>query len=182
MKKVMSLIMCVLLLNLMFMCDSAQVQAVEQEVAEVHIITDEDFELLHITNEDYHIDTCLLVSQEDAVRLMNIAVVEDNTSAESQANIMLVVLNRVASPDYPDSIEGVILQKDSKGRYQFSTVANGKYFKAEPDVNSHLALAMVEGQQIKSDALSFEAKWAKNTWQSRNLVYINTVGGTKFYR
>ena len=83
----------------MFMCDSAQVQAEEQEVAEVHIITDEDFELLHITHDDYHIDTCLLVSQEDAERLMKIAVVEDFTNIESQASVMAVILNRVESPE-----------------------------------------------------------------------------------
>lgn len=177
MKKVLSQVMCIALLSLTFMCDSAHVQAEEQEKAEVHIITEEDFELLHITHDDYHIDTCLLVSQEDAQRLMKIAYVEDHTSIESQAAVMACILNRVESPDFPNTIQGVIEQEG-----QFSTVTNGEYFDAEPNVDSHYALALIESRQVESDALYFEAAYAKNTWQSNHLIYISTVGGTRYYK
>ena len=183
MKKVLSLLTCMFLISLSFWCASTQTTAQEeQEIKEVHIITDEDLDLLHLTTEDFHCDTCLLVSQKDAERLMKIAVVEDHTDAESQANVMACILNRVNDPDFPDTIEGVIRQKDSHGRYQFSTVANGKYDRAEPDVNSHLALAMIEKGEVDTDALYFESASAKNTWQSKNLVYLSTVGGTRFYK
>lgn len=112
---------------------------------------------------------------------MKIAVVEDYSTIESQAKVMLTILNRVEDSQFPDSVKEVIYQKDSKGRYQFSTVANGSFDKAVPDVNSHIALAIVEGRQIESDALFFESCSLKNTWQSRNLVYIESVGKTKFY-
>ena len=175
MKKVMSLIMCIVLLSSMLMFRSERVFA-QEEIKEVHIITDEDLELLHLTTEDFHCDTCLLVSQADAERLMKIAVVEDFSSVESQAQIMRVILNRVDSPDFPNTIQEVIEQPG-----QFSTVKSGKYEKAEPDVNSHLALAMIEKGEVDSDALYFEAAYAKNTWQSKHLVYCSTVGGTKYY-
>lgn len=150
------------------------------ETKEVHILTDEDLSKLYSCKQDVNYDTCLLISQEDAQRLMKIAVVEDNTSIESQAHVMATILNRVASDDFPDSVDEVIHQKFN-GKYQFSTVGNGKYDKAEPDVNSHLALAMIESGEITSDALFFEAEYAKDTWQSKNLEYLYTIGGTKFY-
>jgi len=157
-----------------------QEEIVEQpatEIIETHILTDDELSLLYSCNEEPICDTCLVISREDAQMLMKIAVVEDNTSVESQAYVMETVLNRVKSPDFPNSVEGVIRQKG-----QFSTVSNGSYDKAVPDANSHLALAMVEGRQIQSDALFFESSSLKNTWQSNNLVYLSTVGGTRYYR
>lgn len=159
-----------------------EVREEKTETKEVHYLTDDELSSLYLCKEDVNCDTCLIVSQEDAIRLMKIGVVEDYTSAESQANIQAVILNRVASPDFPNTVEGVIKQKDKNGKYQFSTVASGKYDKAEPDVDSHLALAMIESGQIKTDALYFEAAWAKDTWQSNNLEYVGTVGQTKFYK
>ena len=146
------------------------------EIIETHILTDDELSLLYFCNDEPICDTCLAISQEDALMLMKIAVVEDNTNAESQAYVMETVLNRVKSPDFPSTIEGVIRQKG-----QFSTVSNGSYDKAVPDANSHLALAMVEGRQIQTDALYFESAQAKGTWQSTHLVYVQTIGGTKYY-
>lgn len=179
MKKVLSLGMCMLFLSLMFMCCSTQVQA-QEEIIETHILTDEELSLLYLCKEDVNCDTCLVISQEDAERLMRIAVVEDYTDAESQAHVMATILNRVESDDFPNSIDGVIHQKVN-GKYQFSTVANGMYDKAEPDLNSHLALAMIEKGEVETDALYFEASYAQNTWQSNNLIYLSTIGGTKYY-
>ena len=177
MKKVLSLLTCMFLVSLSFWCASTQTTTQEeQEIKEVHIITDEDLDLLHLTTEDFHCDTCLLVSQKDAERLMKIAVVEDHTDAESQAAVMAVILNRVESPEFPDTIKEVIEQEG-----QFSTVTSGVYYNAEPNVDSHYALALIESRQFDSDALYFESASAKNTWQSKNLVYLSTVGGTKYY-
>ena len=176
MKKVLSLGMSALLLCLMFMCKSTQVQA-QEEIVETHIITDEELSLLYLTKEDVRCDTCLLLSQSDAEMLMKIAVVEDHTSIESQAAVMACILNRVADPNVPDTGEGVIRQKG-----QFSTVSSGAFDNAEPNVDSHYALALIESRQVETDALYFEACYAKNTWQSKHLTYISTVGGTKYYR
>lgn len=174
MKKVLSLLLCILLLSLVFF--STEVSA-EEEIIETHILTDEELSQLYLTKDDFYCDTCLVISQEDAQALMRIAVVEDFTSAESQANVMAVILNRVDDPEFPNTIQEVIEQPG-----QFSTVSNGTYYNAEPDVNSHLALAMIEKGEVETDALYFEASYAKNTWQSQNLVYLSTVGGTRYYR
>ncbi len=174
MKKVLSLLMCLCFISFVWCC-STQVQA-QEEIVETHILTDEELSLLYLTKDDVNCDTCLLLSQSDAEMLMKIAYCEDHTNIESQAAVMACVLNRVADPNFPNTVEGVIRQKG-----QFSTVSSGAFDKAEPNVDSHFALALVEGRQIDTDALYFEASYAKNTWQSKNLVYLSTVGGTKYY-
>jgi hypothetical protein len=179
--------MCLCFTSFIFWCGSTQVLAEEEKaIVETHILTDEELSRLYTCKQDHHNDTCITVSQEDAEMLMKIAVVEDFSSIESQASVMTTILNRVESPEFPNTIEQVIYQKDKNGRYQFSTVANGSFQKAVPDVNSHIALAAVEGRrfedQIESDALFFESSSLKNTWQSNNLVYLSTVGGTRYYR
>ena len=142
-------------------------------------ITDIQLAKLYTCKDEIRNDTCILIINDDAVRLMKIAVVEDFTSAESQAWIMMVILNRVKSPLFPNTIEGVISQINP---VQFASYYNGRYAKAEPDTNSHLALAMIEKGEIVTDALYFEAATEKDTWMSRNLEYVATVGGTNFYK
>ena len=149
----------------------------KSEIVETRILTDEDLGRLYNCKEDTGTDTTIELTIEDAQALMRIAVVEDFTSVESQANVMAVVLNRVNDPKFPNTIQGVIEQPG-----QFSTVSNGAYYNAEPDINSHLALAMIEKGEVETDALYFESAKAKGTWQSENLVYISTVGGTRYYR
>ena len=142
-----------------------------------------DFSLLYSCGKvQKTYDSCLEISFDDAQRLMKIAVVEDHTNAESQAWIMQTILNRVDSPDFPNTIQEVIEQKINGTEYAFSTVTSGQYQHATPNVDSHLALCLIETRQIKTDALFFEASWAENTWQSKHRQYIATIGGTKYYK
>ena len=137
-----------------------------------------DFSLLYSCGKvQKTYDSCLEISFDDAQRLMKIAVVEDYTNAESQAWIMQTILNRVNDPSFPNTIQEVIEQPG-----QFSTVNTGEYKNAVPNVDSHLALCLIETRQIKSDALYFEASWAENTWQSKHRKFIATIGGTKYYK
>ncbi len=151
------------------------------ERGEDKVITQLDYSKLFSYKSDYPKDECMEVSVEEADMLMRIAYAEDRTSVESQAYIMTVVLNRVNSDNFPDTIEEVITQRNSNGTYIFSTVSNGAYQSAIPNTDSHIALAQIESGKISSTALFFEAEWAKNTWQSRNRRYLYTKGATKFY-
>lgn len=177
MKKVISLLMCLCFISIMFQCESTHTYAEEKEIEELHILTDEELSLLYTCKEDVHNDTCLSIDQKDAELLMKIAYCEDHTNIESQAAVIACVLNRVADPSFPNTVEGVIRQKG-----QFSTVSSGTFDKTEPNADSHYALALIESGQVDSDALFFEACSAKNTWQSKHLVYVSTVGGTRYYR
>lgn len=106
--------------------------------------------------EDRGEETTLQVTQKDAVRLMKIAYAEGATEGvQGQYLIMKVVMNRVASEDYPNTIQEVIEQPS-----QFETWGNGKYLEVEPNVDSHLALAQLESNSGDyTEIIAFEATW-----------------------
>lgn len=116
---------------------------------------------------------------EDAEKLMKIAMAEaEGESVEGKALVILVVLNRVWSDQFPDSIEAVLFQKN-----QFSPVsAGGRYWTTEPDEGCHKALALVEsGWDESQGALYFEST-GKDGWHSKNLEFLFQYSGHKFYR
>lgn len=66
---------------------------------------------------------------EDAYMLAKIAMAEaESEDTEGKALVMLVVLNRVWSDEFPDTIAGVIFQDG-----QFSPISNGRYDEVKPD-------------------------------------------------
>lgn len=72
---------------------------------------------------------------DDAYRLAKIAMAEaESEDTEGKALVMLVVLNRVWSDEFPDTIEDVIFQKG-----QFSPISNGRYDEVEPDEDCYRA-------------------------------------------
>lgn len=123
-------------------------------------------------------DTTLQVSQEDAVRLMKLAYAEGATEGvQGQYLIMRVVMNRVASDEYPNTIKEVIEQPS-----QFETWENGKYQKAEPSVDSHLALAQLEKNSGDyPEIIAFEATW-NNSSLLRYYDVAFTYKGHTFYK
>ena len=141
------------------------------------ILTDSEFSRLYSCEEEVINDTCLVISQEDAEILMKIAVLEDYTDATSQAYIMSIILNRVNSPEWPNTIREVVEQKG-----QFMKLTDKRYLNAKPDTNSHLALAMIESGEIQTDFLFYEALWVKNSWASRHRELALEYGGSRFYR
>ena len=141
----------------------------------------EDYEKLYSLFSDGNKDTCIDISYEDAQILMKIAVLEDHTDEVSQAYIMSLILNRVNSPNFPNTIREVVEQKLEQ-KYQFLSLNDKRYINAEPDVNSHLALALIESGQIKTDYLFYEALYVKNSWASRNREKVCEYGGSRFYK
>lgn len=117
------------------------------------------------------------ITYDEAQMLMRIAMAEaEEDGTEGQAMVMAVVLNRVKDDRFPNTIEDVIFQDK-----QFSPISDGRYYKVNPDVNSHLALAEIEkGNYLDVDALYFEN--AVSSWQADNCEYIGTVGHHKFYK
>lgn len=140
-------------------------------------LTRKDFEKLYHLIDDHNKDTCIDLSYEDAQILMKIAVLEDHTDEISQAYIMTLILNRLYSDDFPGTIREVIEQEG-----QFLMLDDSRYLKAEPDNNSHLALALVESGQITTDFLYYEALYIKDSWASRNREKACEYGGSRFYR
>ena len=109
-------------------------------------------------------------------------------SAESRGEPLLgkiavgtVVLNRVASSEFPDSIRDVIF--DSKWGVQFQPVANGTVYH-EPTAESVLAAKLVlDGARAAGDSLYFLApELTSNHWTMENREFVVTIGCHWFYR
>lgn len=109
-------------------------------------------------------------------------------SAESRGEPMLgklavgtVVLNRVASDEFPDTIHDVIF--DRKWGIQFAPVGNGTVY-LEPTAESVLAAKLVlDGARAAGDSLYFLApELTDNHWIMENQSYVTTIGCHWFYK
>lgn len=109
-------------------------------------------------------------------------------SAESRGEPLLgklavgtVVLNRVASEEFPNTVHDVIF--DRKWGVQFTPVANGSVYN-EPTQESVLAAKLVlDGARAAGDSLYFIApNLTNNHWVMENQTYVTTIGCHWFYR
>ena len=109
-------------------------------------------------------------------------------SAESRGEPLLgkiavgtVVLNRVASGEFPDTIHDVIF--DTKWGVQFQPVANGSVYD-EPTPESVLAAKLVlEGARAAGNSLYFLAPdLTNNHWIMENREFVVTIGCHWFYQ
>jgi N-acetylmuramoyl-L-alanine amidase len=91
-----------------------------------------------------------------------------------------VVLNRVASAQFPNSGYGVIF--DKKHGVQFSPVASGTVYKT-PNKDSVIAAKIcLEGFSINNKVIYFmNPALAANTWISKNRPYAFRIGSHNFY-
>ena len=120
-------------------------------------------------------------NEEDECLLAKIAMAEaEGESTEGKAMVIMVVMNRVESKDFPDNIMDVIFDEG-----QFSPVKEGgRFYTTEPDEDCWAALDLImQGWDESEGALYFEAIYnGEDTWHSRNLEYIKTVGNHNFYK
>lgn len=116
-------------------------------------------------------------TEKDAYLLMKIAMAEaEGEDVEGKALVMRVVLNRVRSGSFPDTVEAVIFQKN-----QFSPVIDGRFHRAEPDDSCRAALGLVKtGWDGSGGALYFESK-SDSTWHADNLRFLFRHGAHYFY-
>ena len=130
-----------------------------------------------------HNDDSLIKSRDldadDSYLLAKIAMAEaEGEDVEGKALVILVVLNRVWTDEFPGTIHDVIYQKN-----QFSPIANGRFDRVEPDDECYEALGMVMSGWDESDgALYFESEKSADNWHSRHLEYLFTHGGHRFYK
>lgn len=116
---------------------------------------------------------------DDSEILLKIAMAEaEGESVEGKALVMLVVLNRVWSDGFPDSIEAVVFQPK-----QFSPVCEeGRYYTTEPDEGCYEALWLVMSGWDESDGALYFESCENDSWHSRNLEFLYQVGNHKFYK
>lgn len=86
-----------------------------------------------------------------------------------------VVMNRVASYKFPNTVKGVIFQTN-----QFSPAASGSIYR-DPNWDSQVAAKLVlDGAVVLDNALFFNVA-GLNSYASRNRAYVATIGAHAFY-
>ena len=108
-------------------------------------------------------------------------------SAESSGESLLgkiavgnVVLNRKASPSYPNTVYGVIF--DRRGGTQFSPVALGTIYKKPTEESVIAAKICLEGYSVDSRVLFFmNPRIATNNWIANNRPFAFRIGNHYFF-
>ncbi len=108
-------------------------------------------------------------------------------SAESRGEPLLgqiavgnVVLNRVASSQYPSTVKGVVF--DKKHGVQFSPVSDGSVYNPPTASAVTAAKICLEGYTVSEKVLFFFApKVVSSSWISKNRPYAFTIANHRFY-
>ena len=116
-------------------------------------------------------------------------IVEAEAGSEDERGKLLVanvVLNRVNSEVFPDTVEQVVYQ-EADGKAQFSPVANGTIQKVTvgPETKKAVERAL-QGEDISEGALYFVSRKAADpdnlNWFDSHLTRLFSYGGHEFFR
>lgn len=98
-----------------------------------------------------------------------------NQPLKGKIGVGNVILNRVESPLFPNTIYNVIFQKN-----QFSPASSGSIYK-EPNAESVIAAKLcLDGAEVLPSALWFN-RAGISCWASKNKSFIATIGAHSFY-
>ena len=119
-------------------------------------------------------------SAKESYLLARIAMAEaEGCNTQTKTLIIMCVLNRVWSDEFPDTIEEVIFQEN-----QFSPIDNGRWDRVEPNEDCYEAVKIV--MEAKYDysggATYFESCVNEDNWHSRNLEFLYESEGIRFYK
>ena len=124
---------------------------------------------------------------EDDLNIL-LRIVEAEAGGEDENGKLLVanvVLNRVKSPLFPDTVREVVYQQDY-GVYQFSPVKDGRIDRVTVSAETRRAVERaVYGEDISRGALYFAARSRASgesmRWFDSSLTWLFAYGGHEFY-
>ncbi len=91
-----------------------------------------------------------------------------------------VVMNRVCSPSYPDTIYGVIF--DHRFGVQFTPTSNKTIYNTPTEESVLAAKISLEGYSVSGNAIYFlNKKTATSNWIVKNCTFLQTIGNHSFY-
>ena len=131
-------------------------------------------------------DTPLLITEEDKEILLRI--VEAEATCEDVKGRMLVanvIMNRVVSKGFPDSIAEVVFQNNGV-TYQFSPIKDGRYWTVKVSEETREAVERVlAGEDYSQGALFFAARSMANkkamSWFDSSLKFLFRHGVHEFF-
>lgn len=131
-------------------------------------------------------DTPLLITEEDKEVLLRIVEAEA-TCEDIKGRILVanVILNRVLSKKFPDSITEVVFQNDGE-TYQFSPIKNERYWKVTiSDKTIEAVDRVLAGEDYSEGALFFAARSMADkkamSWFDRSLKFLFKYGVHEFF-
>ena len=99
---------------------------------------------------------------------------------EGQIAVGNVVLNRVESEDFPNTIQDVIF--DCVDAIQFEPVGNGTVYNDPAAQSVEAAMRVLDGEETLEGAMFFYAPaLSPGTWINETRTYLTTIGCHRFY-
>lgn len=116
-------------------------------------------------------------------------IVEAEATGEDITGKMLVanvILNRVESEEFPDTVEAVVFQRKGK-KYQFSPIRDGRYYEVSISEKTREAVERVlNGEDQSQGALYFmsrsQASKSNVRWFDNNLTWLLEYGTHEFFK
>lgn len=100
---------------------------------------------------------------------------------EGKVAVGNVILNRVASSQFPNTVKGVVFDKQ-QGYTQFSPVIDGSIYNTPSSESIQAAKDALSGSRPVGDALYFlNPSKSTNFWIIKNRKYYKTIGDHDFY-
>lgn len=99
-----------------------------------------------------------------------------NQSLEGRLAVGNVVMNRVESPRFPDTVYDVIFQRN-----QFSPASSGSIHRTPSEGSVLAAKLVMDGAKVLKTALFFN-RAGLSCYASRNCTYVTTIGDHAFYK
>lgn len=127
------------------------------------------------------------ISESDRSILERLVQAEaGNQDIKGKMLVANVVINRIRSSRFPNSIKGVIFQH-SGSSYQFSPAKSGSIYSVRVTSSTKKAVdRALKGEDYSKGALFFVARRAANpnslSWFDRKLTRLFTHGGHTFYK
>ena len=182
MKTTISMSATVIMMGIMLLTGQADVQEEYQEEIQEEFKIDSPaaVEPLKIDNPDSGLiartHDVHMYAQEDADLIKRIALAEGETEgADGMWMIMSVIINRLNDPEFPDTVQGVVYQKNV-----FSCLKDGNFAKAKTTTpEAEEAWSRIEAGDVCPEIVAFEGLQSNvlDAWFSEAFTYRNH----KFY-
>lgn len=137
---------------------------------------------------NYNIDTSSMAmlesgdsyyNEEDLYWLSRIITAESGDQPlDGQIAVGNVVLNRVESTSFPNTIHDVIF--DTNCGVQFTPIVNGSIYSNPFTISTIAAKLCLEGYSVVDDALYFQCTYVSG-WINSSKTYVTTIGAHAFY-
>ena len=150
------------------------------EVFNLNVAYDSQSRQIHLTHQEgesaYILDGDSYYDEDILYWLSRIIYSESgNQSLAGRIAVGNVVMNRLDSPLFPNTIKGVLFQKN-----QFSPAMSGSIYRTPNEGSVIAAKLVMDGAVVLENALFFN-RAGMNTFASRNRTYVATIGAHAFY-